>query len=112
MKKVYQRQGGLDLYQRLLLEKGDKVRQHWLDCVIDMDSINHYREAGTDSFVVILRSLGAQALPVGINKEHSLTVVRHYSINDPDSLVYLLNYKEGTIYRLEWNEAEKIIEEG
>jgi hypothetical protein len=113
MKKLYEKNHGWDLYCALILEKGDKVKRHWLDCVISMDSIRDYRAEGVDSFVAILRETGAELLPVGIEKEHGLTVVRHYAFVSPDSLVYLLNYKEGTIWGLEtWGEAETIIEQG
>ena len=113
MKKLYEKNCGWDLYCRLLLEKGDKVKCYWLDCVISMDSIHKYRETGVDSFVAILRENGAVLLPIGTDKEHSLMMVRHYAINEPDSLMYVLNYKEKTIYELEaWDEAETIIKQG
>lgn len=113
MKKLYEQKYSEDLYCALILEKGDKVKRYWLDCVISMDSIHKYRAKGVDSFVAILRENGAELLPIGIEKVHSLDIVRHYAFNAPDSLVYVLNYATGTIYGLEtWGEAETILEQG
>lgn len=50
MKKLYEKKHGEDLYCALILEKGDKVKRYWLDCVISMDSIHKYRAKGVDSF--------------------------------------------------------------
>lgn len=113
MKKVYEKKYDWDLYCVLILEKGDKVKRYWIDCVISMNSIRDYREKGVDSFVAILRENGAELLPIGIEKVHSLDIVRHYAFNAPDSLVYVLNYSTGEIWGLEtWGEAETIIKQG
>ena len=113
MEKIYEKKYDWDLYCVLILEKGDKVKHYWLDCVNSMDSIHKYRAKGINSFVAILRENGAELLPIGTNKEHALMLVRHYAINAPDSLMYVLNYKEGTIYGLEtWGETETIIKQG
>lgn len=117
MKKLYEKKHGEDLYCALILEKGDKVKRYWLDCVISMDSIHKYRDKGINSFVVILRESGAELLPIGsedkLEKDVALTVVAHYAVVDHNSLLYVLNYSTSTIWGLEtWDEAETIIEQG
>ena len=108
MKKLYENNHGWDLYCALILEKGDKVKRYWLDCVLSMDEIHKYREQGVDSFVAILRENGAELFPVGIpcNKER----FRYYAKNEPESSVYVLNYKTSTIWGAEvWGEADELL---